>query len=143
MCGIIYMARPMVGQVASDCCCEMSEYDMMFGNFGADDLSFIMDGSQPLDEDADALASVAKEAVLQDGGRLPVSPGDLDAAVSRVEGSSDKWESAFDAACAAIGGGDNADEKRLRMFIATDVSLSYVCMFCAISVIPSFEAFVF
>ena len=29
------------------------------------------------------------------------------------------------------------------MFIATDVSLSYVCMFCAISVIPSFKAFVF
>ena len=36
MCGIIYMARPRGGQVASDCCCEMSEYDMMFGNFGAD-----------------------------------------------------------------------------------------------------------
>ena len=42
MCEIIYMARPRVGHVASDCCCEMSEYDMMFGNFGAEDLSFIM-----------------------------------------------------------------------------------------------------
>ena len=95
----------------------MSAFDMLFGNLGAEELSFIMDGSQPLDEDADALASAAKEAVLQDGGRLPVSPGDLDAAVSRMESSSANLESSFDAASATIGG-DDAGVKRLRMFIA-------------------------
>ena len=124
--------------------CAMSAFDMMFGDIGADELSFIMDGSQPLDADADALASAAKEAVLEDGGRLPVSQSDLDAAVPRVEGSSDNWEPAFDAASAAIGGDNNADEKRLRMFIAKDVSVCVcACLVTGISGTPGFKAFVF
>lgn len=98
----------------------MSDFDFL----GSDDLAYIME-SQPREAayDVDAFASAAKDAMLKEGGRFPVSPGDVDAARQRVERSPANWETAYDVAMAGIGGGDNDEDIKLCMFIAKDVSL--------------------